>query len=190
MALGTGSGAKGYRGAVNTSRPGIYTVDTHYIHDNFRTGKHKKGFIAIYVNGSGKHPDGTAKPGPTFAFDWLRQVRRPLDGLAVVRSDGAPLGESVTVGDALHFELHLASPATDAVVEVLAHHTYRPLAINGQPYVQLYRADTDDRLWVGEVALGEGTGTFNPGGYPVVFKASIVGGAIAETYASAYVEVK
>jgi len=35
---------------------------------------------------------------------------------------------------------------------------YAPLAINGQPYVQLQRAADSGRLWVAEVTLGPGTG--------------------------------
>jgi hypothetical protein len=43
------------------------------------------------------------------------------------------------------------------------------------------------KVWVGEAAIGAGTGKFAPKGYPVVFRASITGGGIEETYASAFV---
>jgi len=188
IALGVSSGAAGYRGAINTARRGIYTVDTHYISENFRTGQDKTCFLTVSTAGSSKQADGTVKPGPEFTFDWVRLVRDPEDGLLVTQGDGSPLGDKVKPGDTLHFELHLSQPAADATVEVLTHFTYSPLPINGQPYVQLHRADETGKVWVGEVTLGEGTGQFKPEGYPVVFKAAVAGGAIQETYASAFVE--
>jgi len=111
----------------------------------------------------------------------------PENGLAVTYADGAPLGESVKPGDVLHLELHLAAPAQDVVVEVLTGPSYAPLAINAEPYVQLHATDETARVWVGEVTVGEGTGKFALGGYPALFKASIVGGDITETFASASV---
>lgn len=180
------SGKPGYRVAVNTAKPGIYTVDTHYIHENFRTGKHDKCFLSLGAAGSKKKPDGTAAPGPEFTFDWLQLVRRPVDGLIVTLCDGSPLPPALKQGDCLHFEVHLQQPAQDAVVEVRVDARYAPLAINGRPYVQLVRADKAGRLWVGEVTLGPGTGKYKPG-YPVLFKATFTGGAIQETFASAVV---
>ncbi len=190
VGFGSGSGKPGYRRAVNTARPGLYTVDTHYVHDSFRTGRTKKCFISVFAAGARKLPDGAVRPGPRFSFDWLRLVRRPVDGLAVTLANGAPLPEAVKAGDTLHFELHLEHSAQDAVVEVLVGPSYKPFALNGQPYVQLTRADAAGRVWVGEIALGPGAGKFKSKGYPPVFKASIVGGRIAETYASAFVEFK
>ncbi len=187
VALSDGSGKGGYRGAINTARPGLYTVDTYYIHDSYATGQDKRCFVRVNTAGSAKDPDGSVRPGPAFTFDWLRLVRRPLDGLAVTLADGSPLGATVRQGDRLHFETHLSSPAQDVVVEVATGASYEPLAINGQPYVQLQRADEEGRVWVGEVTLGPGTGTVKAGGYPVVFRAVITGGSIAETHASAFV---
>jgi hypothetical protein len=181
------SGTPGYRGAVNTSRPGIYTVDTHYVHDNYRTGKDDRCFIRINAAGSRKNPDDSVTPGPEFTFDWIRLVRRPLDGLAVTLADGSPIRDKLREGDTLHFEVHLTQPAQDVVVEVLTGAGYDPLSINGKPYVQLHPADESGSVWVGEATLGSGTGKFECKGYPVVFRAVITGGAIDETWASAFV---
>jgi hypothetical protein len=190
VGFGNSSGAPGYRGAVNTARPGIYTVDTHYISDNYRTGKDKQCFLTVGSAGSAKNADGTVTPGPEFTFDWLRLVRLPLNGLIVTLPDGSPLGDAVKQRDTLHLELHLEKPAQDAVVEVQVDASYSPLAINGQPYVQLRRADAEGRVWAADVTLGPGTGKFEAKGYPPVFKATITGGAIPETYATASVSFR
>lgn len=190
VSLSDSSGAPGYRGAINTSRPGIYTVDTHYIHESYRVGRAQKCFLRLNTAGAQKRDDGTVTPGPEFTFDWLRLVRRPLDGLVVTLADGAPLPETVGEGDRLHFELHLSALAQDAVVEVQVGPNYEPLAINGEPYVQLQRGDEKGKVWVGEVTLGTETGKFTPKGYPVVFRAVITGGMMTETFASAFVEFK
>ena len=187
IGFGQSSGAKGYKAAMNTARAGTYTIDTHHIHDAYRNGKNTKCFVTLGAAGTRKGKDGSVTPGPTFTFDFLRLVRRPLNGLVVTRVDGAPLGDVLKHGDALHFELILADPAQDAVVEILVDARYAPLSINGQPYVQLSRGDDSGRVWVGEVTLGKGTGTFSPKGYPVLFRASIAGGKLRETYASAFV---
>ena len=187
VGFGNSSGKEGYRGAVNTSRPGIYTVDTHYIHESFANGADTTCFVRVNTAGSTKNPDDTVTSGPEFTFDWLRLVGRPVDGLVVTQPDGAPLGDSVKPGDVLHFELHLAEAAQDAVVEVMTGPNYAPLPVNGEPYVQLRRGDDEGRVWVGEVTIGEGTGKFAPEGYPTVFRAAIVGGAVSETLASAFV---
>ncbi|HJN17382.1 MAG TPA: hypothetical protein QGH10_17890, partial [Armatimonadota bacterium] len=181
------SGTKGYRGGINSSKPGLYTVDTHAIHENFATGTDKKCFVRIGSAGSSKKPDDTITPGPQFTFGWVRLSGVPENGLVVTHADGAPLGFSIKPGDVLHLELHLAAPAQDAVVEVVTGPSYAPLAINGDPYVQLHASDETARVWVGEVTVGEGTGKFKLGGYPALFKASVVGSDITETFASASV---
>lgn len=190
VGFSSSSGKPGYRGAVNTSRPGIYTVDTHYIHDSYRTGTAKSCFVRTYM---GK---------PLFTFDWVRLVKRPVNGLAVMMASGEPLPRSLKAGDELLFHLILDEPATDATVDVLTGSSYKPLTINGEPYIQLLNmrpaqrddadsgsAPGDGREWVAQVKLGEGTGGFDQSqsGYPVVFRARIVGGQVAETYASASV---
>jgi hypothetical protein len=182
------SGKPGYRGALNTSRPGLYTVDTHYINEAYANGTDKTCFIVVSSAGSHRNPDDTVTPGPEFTFDWLRLVDLPLDGLIVTLLDGAPLPESLKPGDTLHFEVHLQEPAQDATVEVLTGPSYSPLAINGEGYVQLSPTDESNRVWAGEVTLGPGTGKFKPEGYPVVFRANLVGGTVNSTMASALVE--
>jgi hypothetical protein len=181
------SGKPGYRTALNTNRPGLYTVDTHYINEAYENGTDKTCFIVLSTAGSAKNPDGTVTPGPQFTYDGLRLVDLPLDGLIVTLGDGTPLPEAVKPGDTLHFEVHLREPAQDATVETLTGPNYSPLAINGEGYVQLYPADDTNRVWVGEVTIGPGTGKFKPEGYPVVFRANLVGGALSETLASASV---
>ena len=190
VGFGSSSGSKEYRRCINTARPGIYTVDTHGLHPNYRTGKDKTCFITISCAGSSKQPDDTIAPGPEITFDWLRLVRDPQNGLAVTRADGTPLGEALQQGDALRFELHLLRPATDAIVEVFVDSNYRPLSINGQPYVQLRRSGKTGKVWIGEVTLGPGAGSFTPKGYPVFFKACITGGDIAESWAPSFAQLR
>jgi len=187
VGFSSSSGKPGYRGAINTSRPGIYTVDTHYVHDSYRDGTAKKCFVTAYL---GKL---------LFTFDWMRLVKRPVNGLAVMMADGSPLPQTLKQGDELLFHVILDAPATDVTVDVMTSHNYKPLPINGQPYVQLLNlvpieADTqpvegDGTEWCARVKLGEGTGKFDQSktGYPVVFRARVTGGAIKETYASASV---
>jgi hypothetical protein len=179
VGFGSPSGKPGYRGAVNTSRPGIYTVDTHYIHESFRTGTATRCFTPLHMT-----------PGREFTLDWVRLVKRPENGLAATLADGAPLPASLKHGDELLFHVLLAAPATDVTVDVLANHSYVPLQINGEPYVQLAKVTgRAEREWSARVTLGEGTGTYDQtkSGYPVVFRAAVSGGAIRETYASAFV---
>jgi len=126
-------------------------------------------------------------------------VKRPVNGLAVMMADGSPLPQTLKQGDELLFHVILDAPATDVTVDVMTSHNYKPLPINGQPYVQLLNlvpieADTqpvegDGTEWCARVKLGEGTGKFDQTktGYPVVFRARVTGGAIKETYASASV---
>lgn len=184
------SGKPGYRGAVNTSRPGIYTVDTHYIHESYRDGSAANCFVNAFMAGASELPDGTVQPGPRFTFDWMRLVKRPVDGLAVSMADDAPLPAALKRGDEVLLQLLLSAPAADAVVDVMTGHSYSPLPINGAPGVQLLRVGKrDGRQWAAKVLLGEGTGRFDQAttGYPVVFRARITGGAIQETYFTAQV---
>lgn len=180
VGFSSSSGKPGYRGAINTSRPGIYTVDTHYINEAYRTGAEKTCFVRTY------------QAQVDVTFDWFRLVQRPLNGLAVMMADGSPLPEALERGDQVMFHLILEDPATDVAVDVLANSMYSPLQINGQPYVQLFRMTPDGREWGAVVTLGEGTTPFDQtkAGYPVVFRARIVGGSIAETYASASVSIR
>jgi hypothetical protein len=187
VGFGNSSGKPGYLGALNTNRPGLYTVDTHYINANFANGADKSCFITVSGAGSRKNDDGTVTPGPWFTYDWLRLVDCPENGLVVTLADGAPLPETLKPGDVLHFEVHLRDPAQDATVQVLTGSNYSALAINGEGYVQLFPADDTRRVWVAEVTLGPGTGKFTVEGYPTVFRASLVGGTLSETLASAFV---
>lgn len=181
VGFGNSSGRPGYRGAVNTNRPGIYTVDTHYVSERFRNGEDETCFVTTYM-------------GPIrCTFDWMRLVQRPEDGLAVTLADGSPLPEVLERGDEILLHLILSEPAADATVSVLAGPGYVPLALNGQPTVQLVKAGNGDgREWAAKVKLGEGTGSFDfpASGYPLVFRANILGGTITETYASACVSIR
>jgi hypothetical protein len=185
-----GSGKPGFRGAVNTNKPGIYTVDTHYIHEVFRQGTAKNCFIALYTVGSGKRADGSIKPGWRFTFDWIRLGRRPQNGLAVTMADGSPLPDALQEGDELLFRLFLDKPAQDVIVEVMTDASYVPVPLNGEPYAQLLRASADGREWAAAVKLGAKTGKYEMKGYPVLFRARITGGEIAETFASAFVSFR
>lgn len=187
VGLGSPGRGEGFRGAINTARPGIYTVDTHFISDRFATGQEKSCLLTLSTAGSSKQEDGTVKPGPEFTFDGVRLVRVPEDGLLVTREDGSPLGDTIKPGDTLRFELLLSQPAADVTVEVQTHFTYSRLPLNGQPYVPLRRTDETGRRWIGQITLGPGTGKFKLQGYPVVFKANVAGGSLRETYASAFV---
>ncbi len=178
VGFGSSSGKPGYRGAVNTARPGIYTVDTHYVHESFRSGAAEKCFVRTYM--------GKLR----FTFEWMQLVKRPENGLAVTMADGSPLPKALKQGDELLFHLTLEDPATDATVDVMTGSSYSPLQINAQPYVQLVKVGAKDGAeWAAMVKLGEGTGSFDQtkAGYPVVFRATVTGGQIKETYASAFV---
>ena len=190
VGFGVSSGAKGYRGAVNTARPGIYTVDTHAIHPDFREGKNKQCFVTVYASGAGKGADGTVRPGPEFTFEGMRLARRPENGLAVTLADGSPLPAVLKQGDELLFRLTLSAPAVDAAVEAKKSHEYSPLPMNGEPYVQLVKTDADGREWAGRVKLGPGTGKFALAGYPLVFRAMITGAPVKESYFSAFTSVE
>ena len=76
------------------------------------------------------------------------------------------------------------------VVETFFGSAYKRIPINGQPYVQLRRAEDTGCVWTGEVTLGAGTGKADVKGYPTVFRARIAGGAIGETNASAFVSFR
>jgi len=185
VGFSSSSGKPGYRGAVNTSRPGVYTVDTHYVHESYRDGSASSCFINVFTAGAAEAEDKAIRPGPRFSFDWLRLVKRPVDGLAVSMGDGSPLPLSLKQGDDVLFQLLLKEPATDATVSVMTGSSYAPLSINGAPEVQLVKVgERDGREWAARVKLGDGTGRFDQAkaGYPVVFRARVVGGAIAETY--------
>ncbi len=172
------SGKPGYRKGISTSRPGIYTLDTWYVHPSYRDGAAKKCFISLYVSAT------------RFTFDRVQLARRPANGLAVTLTDGSPLPEALRQGDELMYRLFLDEPATDVVVETSAGPGYLPLPINGEPYVTLRRTgDGDGREWLGKVKLGPGTGKYD-GAYPVFWRAVITGGKIAETYACAGLKVE
>jgi len=193
LGFGSSSGEPGYRGAVSASRPGIYTVDVHSLHESYRTGAATQGFAALCVAGSSKAEAGGVAPGPRFVFDWVRLAARPTDGLAVTLADGSPLPDVIRQGQALLFHVVLAEPAQEVTVDAQADAGYVPLPLNGEPYVPLLRIGAEDgREWAAAVTLGPGTGTYDAqkSGYPIVFRAQIRGGAIAETYVCAMVSVQ
>jgi hypothetical protein len=185
--FGESSGKAGCRGGVHTLRPGIYTVDTHYVNAIFRDGTAKQCFLTLSVAGSAKQADGRVKPGPAVTVDWLQLVRRPQDGLAVTLADGAPLPEVLKQGDELLFRLFLEQPALDATVEVSGGSNYTPIPLCGQNSLQLLRVGTKDgKEWAASVKLGPGTGRFDGSkGYPVFFRAVITGGQHKDTYGTA-----
>jgi hypothetical protein len=189
VGLSDGSGRLKCRGAINTSRPGLYTVDTHALHESYRKGEQKQCFISVYAGGSTKQADGSVRPGPQFRFEGLRLVPLPRNGLAVTLSDCSPLPEKLKPGDDLCFRLLLEKPAADAVVEVFVDAHYAPFPLNGRPYVQLYRAgpQADGRQWAARLRLDDQTGKYASGGYPVLMRAVITGGAIRHTFASPFV---
>jgi hypothetical protein len=188
--FGDSSGKPGFRGAVHSLRPGIYTVDTHYVNAVFRDGTAKQCYLTLSSAGSAKQADGTVKAGPAVTVDWLQLVRRPQDGLAVSLADGTPLPEALRQGDELLFRLFLEQPAQDATVEVSGGSNYTPIPLNGQNSLQLLRVGAKDgQEWAAAVKLGPGTGTFDGStGYPVFFRAVITGGKLKDTYATASVK--
>ena len=183
-----GSGKLKVRGGINTSRPGIYTVDAHYLHESFRTvGARSKMYVRVGSAGSSKQDDGTVLPGPAVTYGWLRLAAWPRNGLVVTLADGSPLPRILKQGDTLHFEVHLDEPATDVTAEAMTGPSYKPLSFNAEPYVQLAKADTEGRVWAADLTLGKGTGTFKCGGYPAVFRANVLGGALEQTHFSSSV---
>ena len=158
VGFSSSSGKPGYRGAVNASRPGIYTVDTHYVHESYRDGSATSCFVNVFTAGAAESEDKSIRPGPRFSFDWLRLVKRPVDGLVVSMADGSPLPPSLKQGDEVLFQLLLQEPATDATVSVMTGSSYAPLSVNGAPEVQFEGGERDGREWAARVRLGEGTG--------------------------------
>jgi hypothetical protein len=180
VGFGESSGRLKCRGGVLTSKPGIYTVDTHYVHDDFHTGKQRNCFVTLYTN-----------KGVRYTYDWLRLGRVPRDGLAVTLADGAPLPPTLQQGNEVLLRLCLEKPAVDATVEVFRDFTYTPVRINGEPYVQLLKAGKKDgRLWSAVVKLGPGTDKCKAAGYPVLFRAVVTGGAVRETSATVFVDLE
>ena len=190
VSFGSSSGKPGYRMGINTIYPGVYTVDTHYVNDSFKTGAAKDCFIVVSAPGSQKQPDGTIALGAKFTYDWMQLVRRPVDGLAVTMADGSPLPEALKQGDELMFRLFLEKPAVDVTVETLGGSFYSPIPINGEPYVQLQKVGAKDgREWAATVQLGPKTAKFDGHeGYPVMFRAIITGGAIPNSMMTAGVK--
>jgi len=189
VSFGSSSGKPGYRGGVHTIHPGVYTIDTYYVNESYMKGEEKSGFIVVSVSGSGKQPDGTVALSARYTFDWMQLVRRPTDGLAVTMADGSPLTGSLKQGDTLMFRLFLEKPAVDVTVETLVDSMYSPVAINGEPYVQLQKVGAKDGCeWAAQVTLGKGTSKADGAkGYPVMFRAVITGGVIPNSMVTASV---
>jgi hypothetical protein len=180
IGCGDGSGKLAMRTGVHTLHPGLYTVDTHYVNEGFRTGSLKRAYVTISGAGSGKNADGSMKVGPKFTYDFLQLVRRPTNGLIVTMADGSPVPAALKQGDTLLYRVYLEQPAQDVTVETQAGPSYTPLPINREPSVQLQQVGAKDgREWAAQVTLGPGTGKFEPKGYPVLFRAVVTGGAIA-----------
>ncbi len=180
VALSDPSGKQAARSAVQTLKPGRYTVDAHALSDWFRQAGMQQALLSIYV-----------MKGIDYAFSDIRLVQQPKDGLLVTMADGSPIPRVLKIGDRLLFQLFLIEPATDAVVELQRDSWYEPVRINGEPYVQLLKAgrDKDGRYWSAIVTLGEGTDTFHVEGYPVLFRATITGGALTETLSTLMVDI-
>jgi hypothetical protein len=128
--------------------------------------------------------------GIHYAFANMSLSAQPTDGLAITLADGSPLPRSLKNGDELLFRLFLDKPATDAIVELFRDSWYEPVRINGEPYVQLLKSgkEKDGRSWSAVVKLGPKTDKFKVTGYPVLFRATITGGAIKETLSTVAVD--
>jgi len=176
-------GRPGFRTALHTKRPGIYTVDTWYVNDGYRLGTNKDAYMTIQAAGSSKQADGTVQHGPVFTYDYIQLMRRPINGLVVTRPDGSPLPDTLKEGDQIMYRVLLEKPALDVTVEALSNYTYTLLPIGTEPDVQLYKTGAKDGCeWAAVATLGPGTGKYDGRkGYPICFRALIVGGAIKET---------
>jgi hypothetical protein len=176
-------GKPGFRTALHTKRPGIYTIDTWYVNDGYMLGTNKEAYMTIQAAGSSKQADGTVQHGPVFTYDYIQLMRRPLNGLVVTKPDGSPLPDTLKEGDQIMYRVLLEKPALDVTVEALSNHTYTLLPIGSDPDVQLYKAGAKDgREWAAVATLGPGTGKYDGRkGYPICFRALIVGGAIKQT---------
>jgi len=179
VGFGDPSGKASARPAVHTIKPGRYTVDTHALHDVFRSPEHRQVLLSVYV-----------MKGIRYAFEGMNLSAQPADGLAITMADGSPLPRSLKNGDELLFRLFLDKPATDAIVELFRDSWYEPVRINGEPYVQLLKSgkEKDGRSWSAVVKLGPKTDKFKVAGYPVLFRATITGGAIPETLSTVLVD--
>jgi hypothetical protein len=175
------SGKAAARAAVHTIKPGRYTADTHALHEIFRSPEQRQGLLSIYL-----------MQDIEYDLEEVSLVSQPRDGLAVTLVDGSPLPRVLNIGDEILFRLFLDSPATDAVVELLRDSWYEPVRINGEPYVQLWKAghEKDGRYWSASVRLGPQTDTFQVTGYPVLFRAVMTGGARQETLSTVTVDIQ
>ncbi len=176
-------GKPGFRTALHTKRPGIYTVDTWYVNDGYRQGTNKDAYMTIQAAGSSKQADGSVTPGPVFTYEYIQLMRRPVNGLVVTKPDGSPLPDTLKENDQIMYRVLLEKPALDVTVEALSNHTYTLLPIGSDPDVQLYKAGAKDgREWAAVATLGPGTGKYDGRkGYPICFRALIVGGTIKQT---------
>lgn len=192
VGFGESSGKLPMRMAVQSLKPGLYTVDTHYVNEGFPSGAIKQAFLTIYAAGSSKNPDGSGRMGPKFTYDWLQLVRRPIDGLVITLADGSPLPPVLKEGDELLYRVFLEKPALDVTVEALGGSAYAPVLINKEPYVQLLKAGAQDgREWAATVKLGPGTTKFDGAtSYPIYFRANITGGAITDTAATVSLKIE
>jgi len=184
VGFGESSGKVPCRSAVHTTKPGLYTVDTHYVNEGFANGTIKQAFVSVFAPG---------KAGsPKYTYDWLQLVRRPVDGLIVTMADGAPLPPVLKQGDELLYRVFLEQPALDVTVEALGGSNYSPVLINKEPYVQLLKVGAGDgREWAATVKLGPGTTPFDGSkGYPILFRAVIAGGAIPDTSQTVSVKIE
>jgi hypothetical protein len=181
IGLGDPAGKAKANAAVHTIKPGRYTVDTHSLHEVFRSAEMKQSLLHVYLS-----------KGIEYGISAMSLCDQPADGLAITMADGSPVPRTLKAGDELLFRLFLNSPATDAVVEILRDSSYEPVRINGEPYVQLLRAgrDKDGRYWAAVVKLGPATDKFKVTGYPVLFRAAISGGTIKETMCTMMVDVE
>lgn len=184
VGFGESSGKIPCRGAVHTLKPGIYTVDTHYVNEGFANGTIKRVFLTVSAPGRGGVPK--------FTYDWMQLVRRPVDGLIVTLAHGAPLPPVLKQGDTLLYRVFLEKPAVDVTVETQGGANYVTVPINREPSVQLFKVGAQDgREWAAQVKLGPGTGPFDGrSGYPLLFRAVITGGAIPDTSQTANVRIE
>ena len=96
VSLGDPSGKQTARSAVQTLKPGRYTVDTHALSDWFRQAGTQQALLSIYV-----------MKGIDYAFSDVRLAQQPTDGLLVTMADGSPMPRVLKIGDRLLFQLFL-----------------------------------------------------------------------------------
>jgi len=118
--------------------------------------------------------------GGKFLIDWIKMVRKPVDAVIVTKS---PEKEgSLKKGDKVVLEVSLAEKAADVTVDLLTAYLLKPATLDGQPYIQLKKADGEGKVWKAEITAGEKSDLKKLKAGGLLFRANVLGGKIKQTF--------